>query len=105
MKKILITLLSITILFLSIPSHSLALRCGNNNIVMRGDTAVSVLNKCGQPDHREFMQEVINGQLQYVEKWFYNCGENDFLYDLTFINSIVVKDDPFSRGTGTNKCK
>lgn len=84
-------------------TNSHAFRCGNE-VITRGDTAQSVLDKCGEPEKREFKKEVINGNLQYVEKWFYNCGENDFLYGLTIINSVVFRDDPFSRGSGYSRC-
>jgi hypothetical protein len=101
MKKLLILIALINLFWIS-ESH--AFRCGNE-IITRGDSESSVLDKCGEPERRETTYEVINGQLQYVKKLFYNCGENDFLYGLIIIDSKVFKDDPFKRGTGANKCK
>lgn len=101
MKKLFILITLINLFWIS-ESH--AFRCGNE-IITRGDSSNSVLDKCGEPERRETAHEIVNGQLRSVEKWFYNCGENDFLYGLIIINSKVFKDDPFKRGTGTNKCK
>ena len=103
MKFVLILFLLICFIFISM-TNSHAFRCGNQ-VVARGDSSASLLNKCGKPSSKEFVNEVIDGQLKYVEKWSYNCGSNDFLYKLTILNSTVIKDDPFERGTGISECK
>ena len=84
-------------------TNSHAFRCGNE-IITRGDSSSSVLNKCGEPSLREYGSEMYNGQLIYVEKWSYNCGASDFLYKITIYNSKVIKNDPFSRGSGYSQC-
>jgi hypothetical protein len=40
-----------------------------------------------------------------VEKWYYNCGENDFIYILTFEGSILKSEETGSYGKGRSDCK
>ena len=103
MKKILIALFFITFLFL--PSDGQTFRCKTNNIITSGDTTKEVIEKCGEPEKKEWSNETINSQIRYVEKWFYNCGEGDFQYELIIINSKIFKENPFKRGNGENKCR
>ncbi len=39
-----------------------------------------------------------------VEHWFYNCGDNDFVYDLTFENDVLISEDSSTRGYGPSQC-
>ena len=40
-----------------------------------------------------------------VEKWYYNCGDNDFIYALTFEGSKLKKEDTEGYGKGNSACK
>jgi hypothetical protein len=102
MKYALFLFLVICLITIS-TTNSHAFRCGNE-IVCRGDTSASVEANCGQPFHKEYTTERVNDQLKYVQKWYYNCGENYFIYVLTILNSIVVKDDTVRRGTEKSQC-
>ena len=93
----------IIFIILILSSITLAFRC-DEEIVGRWDTTAEVINKCGQPHNKEYTNEKINGTNQYVEKWYYNCGENDFIYSLTIVNGKVYRDDPVQRGTGKSQC-
>ena len=104
MKYFLFLFLATCFIIISITDDSYAFRCGSE-IVGRWDSAASVEVKCGYPFRKEFVHEKINGRLEYVEKWFYNCGENDFVYSVTILNSIVVFVDSVARGKGKSGCK
>lgn len=101
MKKIFVVLLIICVCF---PEPAHAFRCGAE-IVGRWDSSVSVLVKCGQPFQKDFVNEKINGRHQYVERWFYNCGDNDFIYALSVLNGVIVKEDSINRGSGRSQCQ
>lgn len=98
-----------------------AFRCGDE-IVGRGDSSSVVLMKCGPPSDKEQVktdtQGIYNGQYgggsfdgsyseetKLIEKWYYNCGQSDFIYVLTFKGNIMVKEDTEGRGSGTSDCK
>jgi hypothetical protein len=40
-----------------------------------------------------------------TERWYYNCGENDFIYVLTFEGNILKKEDTEGYGKGKSDCK
>lgn len=40
-----------------------------------------------------------------IEKWYYNCGDNDFLYVLTFEGGILKKEETEGYGKGKSDCK
>jgi hypothetical protein len=103
-----------------------AFRCNNGKgLVSQGDSKARVRIECGKPDDVEKVKSVTRGRSQgetidtpsgklrdrvyaeetlAVEKWYYNCGENDFLYVLTFEGDILVKEDTAGRGTGPSRC-
>lgn len=41
----------------------------------------------------------------YHDKLYYNCGDNDFIYVLTFEKDILIKEGDVGRGNGPSKCK
>jgi hypothetical protein len=97
--------ISFIILFITtFTSNALAFRCGTE-IVDRWAPAATALNKCGYPFQKDFGYENIDGRIFYVEKWFYNCGENDFIYSISIHNGIIVKIDNVHRGTGKGQCQ
>jgi hypothetical protein len=90
------------ILSWTISAH--AFRCGNE-IVSRWDSSASVLSKCGNPFTKSWGYQNIDGKKTYVEKWFYNCGENDFIYSVSIHEGTVVYIDSVQRGKGKGKCQ
>ncbi len=40
-----------------------------------------------------------------VERWFYNCGEHDFIYVLTFSGGVLEKEETEGYGRGTSDCE
>lgn len=102
-----------------------AFRCGNG-LVTTGDTKGKVLIECGKPSFiekagskksskiREDKQvkrgDRLTSHKQYkevpqkTEKWYYNCGEKDFIYILTFENGVLQKEDTAGRGKGKSDC-
>jgi len=86
-------------------NESYAFRCGHE-IVGRWDTKQTLLRKCGNPSKTSYEVETINGVKKYVEKWYYNCGELDFIYALWIDqDGVVFKDDPVQRGIGPSQCR
>jgi hypothetical protein len=98
MKNIIFILL---IIFFAIDAY--AFRCGQE-IVSKGDTAYEVLLKCGQPQRKEYIHFNANGIMKYAAKWYYNCGENDFVYFLIIIDNKVFKEENSIRGKGKSQC-
>jgi hypothetical protein len=103
MKYILFAALA-TCLLIGIADDGHAFRCGSE-VVTTGDSVVSLSARCGRPSRKEFMSEKFQGRWESVEKWFYNCGDNDFIYVLTIVHSKIVSDDSVGRGTGPSQCQ
>lgn len=101
-----------------------AFRCGDE-IVGTGDSKAKVLIKCGKPTHKEKgdakksthakgdKRSAADKRQSYdkkqstaksVEKWYYNCGKNDFIYVLTFEGGVVTREDTDGRGRGASEC-
>jgi hypothetical protein len=72
-------------------------RCGSE-LVNPGDSTVKVLLRCGQPSYREMLNPGVEGSR--VERWFYNCGSNGFLYVLRFVEGTLetIKNEGYGRG-------
>jgi len=99
-------------------SNASAFRCGSD-LVASGDTKTQVLVTCGKPttkettcDGRETSTYVDkNGKVKKhkkcsrkVEVWRYNCGENSFIYALTFENGKMTDETTEGRGKGKSDC-
>lgn len=93
-----------------------AFRCGND-LVTTGDTKTQVRIACGKPTSAEKICEEgqsatsVNRKGKTVKKcgakvdvWYYNCGDNDYIYALTFENGKLKKEDPVGRGKGKSDC-
>ena len=108
------------ILFLSFSiGEAWAFRCGSG-LVGNGDSKTQVLVTCGKPTSKEKSCE--NSQ-QYttidkhgkvknhrkcgkkLEVWHYNCGDNDFIYKLTFENEKLTDENTEGRGRGKSDCR
>ncbi len=102
MKLISFTFLVICLITISI-TESYAFRCGDE-IVSRWDSASDIVLKCGQPFLKEFTKVNDNGKIKYGEKWFYNCGESDFVYAVIIVDNKVFREEPTQRGKGKSQC-
>jgi len=101
-------------------------RCGSE-VVTTGDPKIVVVQKCGKPHWREVVAtkteggfasgsgRVVPGQTHTegtygettvtVEKWYYDCGSNYFIYALTFEGDILKWAVSTSqRGSGKYEC-
>jgi hypothetical protein len=80
---------------------------------------MQVLVTCGKPTSKEkvctdsqtSIRTDINGRkikskrcVNKVEVWHYNCGENDFIYALTFDDGRLMKETTMGRGAGKSEC-
>ncbi|MCX5848334.1 MAG: DUF2845 domain-containing protein [Deltaproteobacteria bacterium] len=107
------------IILLFSTSQAFAFRCGSG-LVSEGDSKTQVLVTCGKPTSKEKSCE--NSQ-QYttlnkhgkvkkhkkcgkkLEVWHYNCGDNDFIYKLTFENEKLADETTEGRGRGKSDCR
>ncbi len=125
MKTSAALLFVVSVSCLSFALNGYAFRCGDE-IVGTGDSKARVLIKCGKPTFQEKVgakkstrtkgQKRVAADKQYVydakhstaksvEKWYYNCGKDDFIYVLTFEGGVVVKEDTDGRGRGASECR
>ena len=112
--------------FISGSDDCFAFRCGDG-FVSVGDSKVKVLSECGKPTSKEKVKirkgkhyrtvekekdESSDSKRTYlskekkkpVEKWYYNCGENDFIYVLTFEGGALKSEETGSYGKGKSDC-
>lgn len=99
------TLLILVFLF----SNAFAFRCGNG-LVTTGDSKTKVLVTCGKPTSKEFKckDQWTNKKTKCAEKievWYYNCGDNDFIYALSFENNTLTSENTEGRGNGKSDCR
>ena len=95
-----------------------AFRCGSD-LVTSGDTKIQVSTTCGKPTSKETTCEGRhsatsvdkNGKVKkskkcanQVEIWYYNCGDSDYIYALTFENGILKKESTEGKGKGKSDC-
>ena len=88
--------------------QSLAFRCGIG-LVSTGDSKTKVETTCGKPTSKEkkCIETWTNKKKKCdkkVDVWYYNCGDNDFIYALTFENGILKKDTTQGQGKGKSDC-
>jgi len=99
--------------------ESFAFRCGSG-LVASGDSKVQVAVTCGQPTSKEKSCEgrqtssrtdkkgkTVKSQKcsNKVDIWYYNCGDNDYIYALTFENGILKKESTEGKGNGKSNCQ
>ncbi|MDD4356141.1 MAG: DUF2845 domain-containing protein [Smithellaceae bacterium] len=122
MQKGLMRILMVFILTAVVAIDVHAFRCGNE-IVTAGDSEAVVLLRCGPPTYKKAVKTETRGTTgggyyrghyyggQYseetvvVEEWYYNCGENDFIYILTFKAGVLEKETSAGYGSGASDCK
>jgi len=101
-----------------IAGNSWAFRCGSG-LVGSGDSKTKVLVTCGKPTLKENSCENKqaytaidkSGKIKRFKKcgkklevWHYNCGDNDFIYKLTFENGVLKTENTEGRGKGKSAC-
>jgi hypothetical protein len=99
-------------------AESFAFRCGSG-LVSTGDSKTHVLVTCGQPttkgtscvDPQESTTTNKKGKIKKTKKcgskadvWHYNCGNDDFIYMLTFENDKLSNETTDGRGKGKSDC-
>ncbi len=124
--KLRLVLVLIALVIPSAQAHGACnLRCptdGGSQIVCDGDTKFEVITKCGEADFIEEVGYVSSGRFRKftdenevrgafgeftrkVEKWYYNCGEGQFIKEVIFEgNEIVSIDSTGQRGSGPHRC-
>jgi hypothetical protein len=106
-----------SIFFLSFTTNNAhAFRCGLG-LVTTGDTKTQVQMTCGKPTSREKRCKKDwtttsksgttkkNKCSEKVEVWYYNCGDGDFLYALTFEDNVLTSENTEGRGKGNSDCQ
>lgn len=90
-RKIILTLvITVSILMFIVPLNVMALddepfmQC-DGAIVSPGDSADSIIEKCGEP------QKVLRPDLQDPVVWVYNFGSTEFDYYISIVNDQVER--------------
>jgi hypothetical protein len=125
MEKIAAALGVTALLTLTVPGDVQAFRCGSG-LVAEGDRTGKVLIECGPPTYKEGAGSKTKEKSQAdhakktrkpsepgshretsgkVERWFYNCGEHDFVYILTFEGGVLAKEETKGYGKGRSDCQ
>lgn len=104
-----------------------AFRCRGGGLVSEGDSKAKVILECGDPmlkekvaqvetvssveeekkDRKKGSRKKVVGKKKKltVERWSYNCGENDFIYHLSFQGGILKRVETAGRGKGPSRCQ
>lgn len=101
MKKVFFVLFVFCILSTAANVH--AFRCNNEPIGWQDSTA-KVLEYCGKPFAQSHRRVYYKNSYVHAPTWYYNCGEGDFIYELTIADGIVIMADSIKRGSGVSKC-
>lgn len=104
MRKMIIFIKILILVLVCFTVSAEAFRCKNEPIG-RWDTKNKVLKYCGKPMQKGYEKVFYKGSYIYAETWYYNCGEDDFIYAVTFYDDIVIKDDSKNRGNGKGQCR
>jgi hypothetical protein len=103
MKKIVVLLM---VLF---STNAYAFRCGND-IITNDYNKMAVAASCGQPEIKDrvcIQHHSDTGVcVNYGEIWYYNCGDGDYIYALTFgENGNFLRESMGGHGRGQSQCK
>jgi hypothetical protein len=73
--------------------------------VTTGDRKVKVQGACGLPTTKEIIcPRKSNSCPTTLEIWYYNCGDNDYIYALTFEDGVLTKETTEGGGVGKSYC-
>jgi hypothetical protein len=101
--RLVVFFFSTIFLLLCVSSSCLAFRCGGEPIGL-WDSKEKVSRYCGTSNQRGSDNVYHQGRTVYAETWYYNCGESDFVYAVSFYNGVVIKEEPIRRGSGKSQC-
>jgi len=126
MIKIIISIVFIALFIVSGSIDCNAFRCGDG-FASVGDSKAKVQLECGKPTSkekagakkvrrykkgerdrdasREANRVAFKEKSKPVEKWYYNCGDNDFIYILTFEGGTLKSEETGGYGKGKSDCK
>jgi len=113
--------------FFATCSDCCAFRCGSG-FVSAGDSKAKALLECGKPTSKEKAgskkknrhnskvarerdqrpttpHTALREKTKPVEKWYYNCGDNDFIYILTFVGGTLKSEETGGYGKGKSDCQ
>lgn len=99
------------LMVVAVSADGFAFRCREGKgIVGQGDTKGKVLIECGSPDNKIVVStqtySATDGRYTpSIEKWYYNCGDNSFIYELEFVSDVLNSIGTTGRGSGPNKCQ
>ena len=99
------------LMVVAVSADGFAFRCREGKgIVGQGDTKGKVLIECGNPDNKIVVStqsySAVDGRYTpSIEKWYYNCGDNSFIYELEFVSDVLNNISTPSRGSGPNRCQ
>lgn len=113
-----VLLVGTVLLLPALLGEALAFRCGSG-LIKEGDKTGKVLIECGPPTHKEqvgkktgrphrdgrSLKEGGSRSLGKVERWYYNCGEHDFIYVLTFSDGVLKEITTEGYGKGKSDCR
>ena len=104
--KIIFVIVVIVVMVLFFSVNGFAFRCGSE-LVTSGDTRMQVLTTCGKPTSKEKSCEGRKSKkcANQAEIWYYNCGDHDYIYALTFENGILKKESTQGQGKGKSDCR
>lgn len=108
MKKVLFFLFAVSAAIFIMASDGWTFRCGLE-LVTTGNKKFHVLTACGEPTYKEKIciehHRETGVCVNSGEAWYYNCGDSDFLYSLTFNeDGTLIKEDTAGRGKGMSDC-
>jgi hypothetical protein len=132
-KLVLYILVLISLFIINTTETGWAFRCGDE-VVVRGDSSGALVFRCGEPTYKEKIAGSTTGSYsqntqetnnvksgkakkeiavygkytersETVEKWFYNCGSQDFVYVLEIKGGIIVSESTNGYGKGESDCK
>jgi hypothetical protein len=126
MVRILISMVFCAFVILAGSNIAHAFRCGDG-FVSVGDSKAKVIQECGKPTSKEKERVkksrrsratetdknesgnskgayLAKGKKKATEKWYYNCGDNDFIYILSFEGGTLKSEETGGYGKGKSDC-
>ena len=81
------------------PENIDSIRCGIFGYVHPWETKRQVFKECGPPDAEFSCRDYdSNGEIKPMEKWTYNFGPEDFVYNFIFRNGQLEEIEQIGRG-------
>jgi len=90
-------------------SNSWAFRCGVE-LISKGDNKIKTSLTCGEPTSKEQRCLAWHREtgicVNHGEAWYYNCGDQDFIYVLVFSEGgELMHEETSGRGMGFSQCR